>query len=394
VAEDDGVVGTVDCVVLPNATRDAAHRFYEAQGFTPVAQGFRRYLQRFPSHRALTATSRAAVIVAPVTALAQLDIGSLDIDTPTCEAGDNWCRTVLELTGNQWLASSADWLISKPVTILFILLVAAVIRAVARRLIDRLTRVNGGGKIPAMLRPLKERAPQALGTLLSERRAQRAKTIGSVFKSITSVLVFGTAFMMILAELGVDLAPVLASAGILGVAIGFGAQNVVKDFLSGVFMMLEDQYGVGDVVDVGEASGTVEAVGLRITTMRDVNGTVWYVRNGEILRVGNSSQGFAVAVVDVPIGYGADVEQATEIIDRVSTEVTDNEPVSNDVLEPPEVLGVERVSAAEGIMLRLTVKVRPGRQWAVQRSLRARIVAAFEDAGIQGPVVRGFPNGE
>jgi small-conductance mechanosensitive channel len=320
-----------------------------------------------------------------VTVLAQLTL-----EAPGCDPADQWCNAVLNLTGNEWLASSADWLVAKPLTILFILLVAVVIRAVARRLIDRLARANSGGKLPAMLRPLKERAPQALGTILSERRAQRAKTIGSVFKSITSVIVFGTAFMMILAELGVNLAPVLASAGILGVAIGFGAQNVVKDFLSGVFMMLEDQYGVGDVVDVGEASGTVEAVGLRITTMRDVNGTVWYVRNGEILRVGNSSQGFAVAVVDVPIGYGADVEQATDIIDRVATELTDNLPISDDVLEPPEVLGVERVSAAEGITLRLTVKVRPGRQWAVQRSLRARIMAAFEDGGIQGPVVRGY----
>jgi moderate conductance mechanosensitive channel len=319
------------------------------------------------------------------------DLDLLSLEPPDCPNNSGWCSTVFELTKSSWLAQSADWLIAKPITILFILIVAAIVRAVARRLIDRLTRVNGGSKIPALLRPLRERAPQALGSILSERRAQRAKTIGSVFKSITSVIVFGTAFMMILAELGVNLAPVLASAGILGVAIGFGAQNVVKDFLSGVFMMLEDQYGVGDVVDVGEAAGTVEAVGLRITTMRDVNGTVWYVRNGEILRVGNSSQGFAVAVVDVPIGYGADVEQATETIDRVATRLAENEPTSDDVLEPPDVLGVERVSAAEGITLRVTVKTRPGRQWAVQRSLRAAIMAAFEDAGIQGPVVRGFP---
>jgi moderate conductance mechanosensitive channel len=321
------------------------------------------------------------------------DLDPLTVD-PHCASEDGWCRVVSKITDNDWLANSAGWLVAKPLTILLIIVLAVIVRTIARRLIDRMTRTNGGRKVPALLRPLRERAPQALGTLLSERRAQRAKTIGSVFKSITSVLVYGIAFMMILAELGVDLAPVLASAGILGVAVGFGAQNLVKDFLSGVFMMLEDQYGVGDVVDVGEASGTVEAVGLRITTMRDVNGTVWYVRNGEILRVGNSSQGFAVAVVDVPIGYGADVEQATEIIGQVATQVTENEPVSNDVLEPPEVLGVERVSAAEGIMLRLTVKVRPGRQWAVQRSLRAGIVAAFEDAGIQGPLVRGFPTQE
>jgi small-conductance mechanosensitive channel len=322
-----------------------------------------------------------------------MDLDSLSLDAFECEPSDGWCEAVLNLTGKEWLAQSANWLIAKPLTIIAILVVAMIIRALARKLIDRLTRASGG-RVPTLLRPLKERAPQALGTLLSERRAQRAKTIGSVFKSITSVLVFGIAFMMILAELGVNLAPVLASAGILGVAVGFGAQNVVKDFLSGVFMMLEDQYGVGDVVDVGEASGTVEAVGLRITTMRDLNGTVWYVRNGEILRVGNSSQGFAVAVVDVPIGYGADVGQATDILGRVAREATESEPVSNDVIAPAEVLGVERVSAVEGIMLRTTVKVRPGRQWAVQRMLRARIVAAFEDAGIQGPLARAFPASE
>jgi small conductance mechanosensitive channel len=316
------------------------------------------------------------------------------VEEPTCGTPpDGWCEAVLDMTGNKWLASSANWLVAKPLTIILILIVAMIIRTILRRLIDRLTRATGG-KMPALLRPLRERAPQALSQLVSERRAQRAKTIGSVFKSIVSVLVFGIAFMMILAELGVNLAPVLASAGILGVAVGFGAQNVVKDFLSGVFMMLEDQYGVGDVVDVGEASGTVEAVGLRITTMRDVNGTVWYVRNGEILRVGNSSQGFAVAVVDVPIGYGADVGQATDILGQVVTEAAENEPVLEDVLEPPEVLGVERVSAAEGIMLRVTVKVRPGRQWAVQRTLRARIMGAFEDAGVQGPIARPFPPSE
>jgi moderate conductance mechanosensitive channel len=327
-----------------------------------------------------------AAIVGPV-----LDVDSPLLQPSRCAEDDSWCRTVLEVTNNQWLASSAHWLLATPLTILLILVIAFVIRLLVHRLIDRLTRANNGGKIPALLRPLRERAPQALGQLLSERRAQRAKTIGSVFKSIVSVIVYGLAFMMILGEVGVNLGPVLASAGILGVAIGFGAQNLVRDFLSGVFMMLEDQYGVGDVVDLGEASGTVEAVGLRITTVRDVNGTVWYVRNGEILRVGNSSQGFAVAVVDVPIGYGADVGQATEILNRVATAVTESKPISEDVLEPPEVLGVERVSAAEGITMRLTVKTRPGRQWSVQRTLRAKVMEAFEDAGVRGPVARAFP---
>ncbi len=314
----------------------------------------------------------------------------LTLEPPPCVETEGWCSTIYGWTHNQWLAASSGWLIAKPVTILLIILGALFVRYLARRLIDRLTRATGG-KVPTVLRPLRERAPQSLGQLLSERRAQRAETIGSVFKSIVSFIVFGLAFMMILGELGVNLGPILASAGIVGVAIGFGAQNLVKDFLSGVFMMLEDQYGVGDVVDVGEAIGTVEAVGLRITTLRDLNGTVWYVRNGEVLRVGNSSQGFAVAVVDVPIGYGADVGQATEILERVATDAAGTAPLSDDVIEPPEVLGVERVTAAEGITIRLTVKVRPGRQWSVQRSLRAKAMAAFEDAGIRGPFPRGFP---
>lgn len=314
-------------------------------------------------------------------------------EPPACTRdADTWCAYVFQLTHNEWLAASADWLVARPLRILLIVAVALVVRYLARRAIDRLTRVDGE-TTPAMLRPLKERAPQVLGSLVSERRAQRAKTLGSVLKSVVSFAVFSLAAILVLGELGINLGPVVASAGIVGIALGFGAQNLVKDFLSGLFMMFEDQYGVGDVVDLGEAAGTVEAVGLRVTTVRDTNGTVWYVRNGEILRVGNSSQGFAVAVVDVPLGYGADVDQATAAFARVAEEVTSSEAVAKDILEPPEVLGVEKVSP-EGITLRLTVKVRPGRQWAVQRTLRAKAMAAFEDAGIKPPLSRLLPAAE
>ena len=311
-------------------------------------------------------------------------------EPPACinETG-SWCRTVYNITHNEWLAASADWLVARPLRILLILAIALLARFLAKRLIDRLTR-GVDGKAPTLLRPLKERAPQALGVLVSERRAQRAKTIGSVIKSVVSFVVFGLAFILILGELGVNLGPIIASAGIVGIALGFGAQNLVKDFLSGIFMVLEDQYGVGDVVDVGPASGKVEAVGLRVTTVRDVNGTVWYVRNGEILRVGNSSQGFAVAVVDFPVAYGTDTEKAIDIFGAVVNDVAGAEPLAEDVLEPPEVLGVEKVTA-EGVTLRATVKVRPGRQWAVQRALRAKVMAAFEDQGIQLPLSRLLP---
>ena len=223
--------------------------------------------------------------------------------------------------------------------------------------------------------------------MVPARRRQRAKTIGSVLKSLATFVIYGLAFILVLGELGIDLGPIIASAGIIGVAIGFGAQNLVKDFLSGIFMMVEDQYGVGDVVDIGSAVGTVEAVGLRITTLRDLKGTVWYVRNGEVLRVGNSSQGFAVAVVDVPLGYTADVERATTVLAKAASEAAESETLRENVLEPPEMLGVESVTP-EGIELRLTVKVRPGKQWAVQRALRAQLLAALETAGFEPPLGR------
>jgi len=192
----------------------------------------------------------------------------------------------------------------------------------------------------------------------------------------------------VLAEFGVDLAPILASAGIIGVAVGFGAQNLVKDFLSGMFMLLEDQYGVGDIVDVGQASGTVETVGLRITTLRDGNGTLWYVRNGEILRVGNKSQGFAVAVVDVPLAHGTDVAETTMTASRVAQERVEQPDIADDVLEEVQTLGIESVTS-EKLTLRLTVRVQPGRQFAVQRALNATLSDALGYTPTAPPPVGG-----
>jgi small-conductance mechanosensitive channel len=309
---------------------------------------------------------------------------------PQCTGDEGtWCYQVFRMTHNEWLAASSGWLVAKPLMIILIVVVAVVIRFVLRKLIDRVTTIprNNNRRLPALLRPLRERAPELLGPLVIERRRQRAKTIGSVLKSLTSFIVLGLAFIQVLGELGINLGPIIASAGIVGVALGFGAQNLVKDFLSGMFMMLEDQYGVGDVIDVGEATGTVESVGLRITTLRDMKGTVWYVRNGEVLRVGNSSQGFANAVVDVPLSYTSDVERAVEVLTAAANAAVGAEPLSLHVLEPPEVLGVENVTP-EGIEIRLTVKVRPGKQWTVQRALRARVIAALEESGFQPPLGR------
>ena len=172
----------------------------------------------------------------------------------------------------------------------------------------------------------------------------------------------------------------LASAGIAGLAIGFGAQNLVKDFIAGLFMLLEDQYGVGDVVDVGEVNGTVEAVGLRITTIRDGRGVVWYVRNGEIVRVGNKSQGWSLVIVDVPVGF-AGVEEATEVLRQAAVRLAEDPQWTKDLIEPPEVLGVEQITV-DGAVLRTTARTAPDAQWRVGRELRRRLTEALDQAGI------------
>jgi len=269
----------------------------------------------------------------------------------------------------------------RPLRIVLILLVAVVVRALVQRAIRRLTRSTAESDVPLVLRPLKERlaANGLLETagLLSERRRQRAETIGSVLGSIASVTILGVAGMLVLDELKYNLAPVVASAGIVGVAIGFGAQNLVKDFLSGIFMILEDQYGVGDVVDVGEATGTVEAVGLRTSRLRDVNGTVWYVRNGEIVRVGNKSQGFAQVVLDVPIPYAADVDAAGTAMKEVADALRADESWADEIMDEPQLLGIEQITE-EGVVLRLTMKTRPLQQWRVGRELRRRLKDRFD----------------
>ncbi len=267
-------------------------------------------------------------------------------------------------------------LIETPIRILIIVLVAFVVRLFLHRTIDKLVNPVRSGDVPRILRPLRERAERSLLVestgLLSERRAQRAATIGSVLKSAVSFTILVITLMLVLSECGIDLAPFIAGTSIVGVALGFGAQNIVKDFLSGMFMMLEDQYGVGDVIDFEKASGTVESVGLRTTRLRDVNGTVWYVRNGEVVRVGNKSQGFAQVVLDVPIAAETEIDRASVAMLTVAQEMKADEAWASAFLGDPEVQGVERLTRDETV-IRLVAKVRAGDQWRVARELRRRI---------------------
>ncbi len=216
------------------------------------------------------------------------------------------------------------------------------------------------------------------------RHEARTKTVGSVLNSITSITVFSLAILTILAIFEVPLGPILTSAGIGGVALGFGAQSLVKDFLSGIFMILEDQYGVGDIVNLGDITGTVEEVGLRITRVRDGSGEVWYIRNGEIVRVGNKSQGWSTAIVDVPVAYTADASQAIRILEGVIAEV-DADPAWEDVLlDTPNIAGVNEIRGST-MTIRVTAKCAPNQQAGIQRDILERSVSALNAAGVPGP---------
>jgi small-conductance mechanosensitive channel len=261
--------------------------------------------------------------------------------------------------------------------ILLIVLFALLLRWILRRAINRFAKGSQNGDLPLLLRPLGERLDvQGFLTnagLLSERRRQRAETIASIMRSIVSITILGIAAMIILGELRVSLAPVLASAGVLGLALGFGAQNLVKDFVAGVFMILEDQYGVGDVIDLGEIGGTVEGVGLRTTRLRDVNGTVWYVRNGEINQVGNKSQGYAQVVLDIPVPRGANVDVYGTAIKAAADGMWHDENWNSTIVEEPKLLGIEQLMDSGTAVVRLTMRVRPLQQWKVGRELRRRV---------------------
>jgi small-conductance mechanosensitive channel len=276
----------------------------------------------------------------------------------------------------QYVRDHSRWIIEIPIRILAIIVVSLVIRALLHRAISRLVRPVHLGQVPRILRPFKERAENsallASTGLLSERRNQRAATVGSVLKSAVSFTVLLIAFLLILSELKINLAPFIAGTSIVGVALGFGAQNIVKDFLAGMFMMLEDQYGVGDVIDFEKATGTVEAVGLRTTRLRDVNGTVWYVRNGEVVRVGNKSQGYAQVVLDVPIAADADIDVASTAMLQIAQHMRAEEDWSTVFIGEPDVQGVEAMTRDETV-IRLVAKVRPLEQWRTARELRRRI---------------------
>ena len=307
------------------------------------------------------------------------------------------CGLVYDLTGSSGTARLAD-LAARPIKVLLILLLAWVVSRIVRRWLDRLVEgwlsrrseladaisgtIEQDDDAPGLGEAALERARRMVDQ--QERSGQRTRTLGSVLRSVSSAIIYGMALMMALAEFDVNLGPLIAGAGIAGVAVGFGAQSLVKDFLSGVFMLLEDQYGVGDVVDVGDTVGVVEEVKLRTTQVRDINGTLWYIPNGEIARVANLTQDWGQAVVDVEVAYDTDIAAAMALIKEVADGLWREQLESFTIIQEPTMAGVQAFGD-NSIALRLMVRTEPGEQFGTARELRKRLKFALDEAGIEIP---------
>ncbi|RFS83152.1 mechanosensitive ion channel family protein [Actinomadura spongiicola] len=309
--------------------------------------------------------------------------------TPEAVCGDptpsTSCRLVWNISQHTGFTRFYSTWLDRPISTLILVVItfviAMILRRIAHRMITNVTVRMAEGTMTERARERSRTVFEGTPAVLNKRRAQRAQTLGSVLRSIASVLILGTAAFSILGSLGLNLAPILASASVIGVAVGFGAQNIVKDLLAGLFMLLEDQYGVGDFIDVGTAKGTVEAVTLRVTRMRDVDGVVWYVPNGEIKKVGNESQNWGRAVLDIPVDINENTEKVKDILQSTADVLAADEGWKDFVLEPPSVWGVQAL-AGDALVIRVVLKTAPGKQGDIARELRERVKHAFDEAGV------------
>jgi len=305
-----------------------------------------------------------------------------------CGADPNWvCERMYDWTGSKFLTNVLDWIVAKPLTIFLIVVIVAVLASLLRRLVSR-----------SMARVLltKSRTPigrqhglreRTSGIFLSSggssvRTEARRETLTEVFRSLATVFVWLIGLLFIFETVGVSLGPLLATAGIIGVALGFGTQTMVRDFISGFFIVAEDQFGVGDTIDVGGgAKGTVERVTLRATHIRDSEGNVWHVANGQILKVANKSQEWARALIDVVVPYNTDIDAASGVMQEVADTMQTDPQWSNNILERAEIWGIQEFDA-DGIHVRMVIKTKPAAQFGVLRELRGRLKIAFEKNGI------------
>ena len=272
-----------------------------------------------------------------------------------------------------WSATWSHW--QTLIRIVLILVGALVLRSLLLLVVRRTVKQIISGVNSKL-------AKSPLSPVSNARVVQRANTLGTVLSNLITWSVVVATIMSVLSELGVAVGAIIAGAGIMGAAIGFGAQSLVRDLISGLFIVFEDQYGVGDSVDLGQATGVVESVGLRVTQVRDVSGTLWYVRNGEVVRVGNQSQGWSRVVLDIALPYESKVDVAHAAILKAAESLIDDADFGDQLIGNPEVWGLE-VLSGEQIVLRLVQQVGPTEADVVARELRTRIKRELDAANVK-----------
>ena len=310
-------------------------------------------------------------------ALTVVAAASPSADTVCANRG--WaCPWLYDQTGNESMSRTVGWILEKPLQIALVVLLAWAVNRVVRTTIRRI-----GDRAIARADQLGAMMPDSLRRADHHGRSQaRAETISYVARSVATGTVVLIALGCILGVLGVGWKAFLASAGVIGVALGFGAQTLIRDLLAGWFVVVEDRYGVGDVVDLGtEAVGTVERITLRSTRLRAQNGNVWHVNNGEVIRVANKSQSWSRALVDVVVAVDANVDEACRVLAEVGTALHSDPEWATKVRSEPDVLGVHLIDPT-GVTLRVLCETEPADQFEVEREYRLRVLRAFEAARI------------
>ncbi|MFC7373794.1 MULTISPECIES: mechanosensitive ion channel family protein [unclassified Brachybacterium] len=278
--------------------------------------------------------------------------------------------------------SLIQWVLTSGVRIVLILVAAALVSLVVTWLLRRFfrTMVESSSKLTNVAGAVVKRDPRSLKAAQA-RREQRAETLSNVARNVAHMVIWAVALVMILSEIGVDIAPVIASLGVIGLAAGIGAQTIIRDIVAGIVMLFEDIVAVGDFVDIEYASGTVESINLRVTQVRAIDGVLWTVRNGEIIRIGNMSRGYSNAVVTLDIDAGADDDRVTEVLEKVTGELATDPDWVEIIQSPADISGMLDVDGNR-YQRRIIIQAAPGEQWTLERELRGRIRVAFAEAGI------------
>lgn len=299
----------------------------------------------------------------------------MDLFPPLAEGGT--------ITAGALLDGLLAWLVTSGFRVLVILILAAALRIAAGWLIRRTfrTMLDSGTALSSVTAAVIRRDARQVEQARA-RREQRARTLSAVAVNIATAAIGIIAAIMIIAEFGVNVGPIIASLGVVGLAAGIGAQTIIKDFIAGLVMLFEDVIAVGDVVDLEHATGTVVDINLRTTQVRSLDGVLWTVRNGEIIRVGNMSRGYANAVVPLDIAHRARNSEVTTVLEKVVADLWADAEFQDVLLEEPTVSGILSVDGAR-FQRRIVAKVQPGKQWAIEQELRQRVRSAFAEAGIE-----------